>query len=164
VKEFTANCDDSDYDWINQQVQHSEVGIDRETERRIREKVEKKIQRVMSGRYKLRDRSKPVDYAEEKEDDSRPRDPNWRTSEEHPVSPKFVMDKKCKFKSLKILKSTIPDAGWGLFSTTVFDKKDIICSYEGARFEGAYDKSSAGEGKDYMWPWLKCSRYQRIKR
>jgi hypothetical protein len=39
---------------------------------------------------------------------------------------------------------------WGLFSTTVFDKKDIICSYEGARFEGAYDESSAGEGKDYV--------------
>jgi hypothetical protein len=51
----------------------------------------------MSGRYKLRDRSKPVDYAEEKEDDSRPRDPNWRTSDEHPVSPKLVMDKKCVY-------------------------------------------------------------------
>jgi hypothetical protein len=31
VKEFTANCDDSDFDWINQHVQHSEVEIDRET-------------------------------------------------------------------------------------------------------------------------------------
>jgi hypothetical protein len=39
VREFTANCDGSDYDWINQQAQHSEVGMDKETERGIREKV-----------------------------------------------------------------------------------------------------------------------------
>ena len=150
VRQFVANCDESDYSWLDKQDYCAEAAINKEIRKKIMRKVEKKINRVMTGRYVLRDRSKPVDYKEDTDNDSRPRDPNWRVSEEHPASNKLVMNKKCGFKNLKVLKSTIEGAGWGLFSTAVIDKKDIICSYEGARFEGDYDESSAGEGKDYV--------------
>jgi hypothetical protein len=70
----------------------------------------------------------------------------------------------CIFKSLKILKSTIPDdAGWRLFSTTVFDKNDIICFMRVQDLKEPMMKHQQEKGKN-MWPWLKCSRYQRIKR
>lgn len=49
VRQFIANCDDSDLEWANQQGHCT----DKATDKRIRKIIEERINKVMTGRYLL---------------------------------------------------------------------------------------------------------------
>jgi hypothetical protein len=154
---------------LDDQENQGEVLIDSEMEQRIRARVEQKMLKAMSGKYTLRNRKKAINYNEDTCEESRPHKVSWRSEEENPIASKLIMKKKLGYKKLKVLKSTIPDAGWGLFASESFENKDLICSYEGANLPEDFDESSAGEGRDYIAMGLssivsKGGKVNRVKR
>ena len=72
------------------------------------------------------------------------------TDEEHPATSQLQLNKKLGYQKLKILASTIPNAGWGLFATTSFNPGETICSYEGALLDPSFNETDAGPGRDYI--------------
>jgi len=110
----------------------------------------KKLKRTFSGKRVLRNRKRAVDYNEASHDIDRPHRRDWRTAEEHQVTSTLMLAKKEGYRNLKILQSTIEEAGWGLFAATEFSERDIICSYEGAKLPLNFKEEEAVVGRDYI--------------
>jgi hypothetical protein len=120
--------------------------LHQEVEERNRDKreVKRKVKKMMSGRV-LRSRPQPVDYLQE---EIRPCRADWRTAEEHAASAQLVLTKKLGYKVLKVMKSTIANAEWGLFASAEIAEGDYFCSYEGA--ELPEESSSEEHYSDYV--------------
>ena len=114
------------------------------------ERIHNKIKRIFTGKRILRNRKKVINYNEDLHILDKPHRKEWRTDVEHPIATQLGLMKKEGYRDVKILESTIPEAGWGLFSTKVFDQHDVICTYEGALLASTFNEDDAVMGRDYI--------------